>query len=136
MNAFQNKKLIFIFLSLIIGIGTIFLIFYNKKSSLPSPEKEKEKIEQVTQQTLDKEIEKEFGKDYKISSLTFYENNTWAVAILKPISFQAEGATIIYKKEGEGWKIFLGPGTSFEDSTPDLLNQLPPQVKKAIGLEQ
>lgn len=136
MNTFQNKKLIFIFLSLIIGIGTIFLIFYNKKSSLPSPEKEKEKIEQVTQQTLDKEIEKEFGKDYKISSLTFYENNTWAVAILKPISFQAEGATIIYKKEREGWKIFLGPGTSFEDSTPDLLNQLPPQVKKAIGLEQ
>lgn len=129
MKKFFNKKIIFI-------ISIIFLvIFWNRVFKKPTLEKEIEQLEKATQESIDKEIEKTLGKDYKISDLKFYNNNTWAIAVIQPITFETDPALIIYKKEGKSWRIFLGPGTSFEDTDPQLLNQLPQEVKKEIGVE-
>lgn len=127
----MNKKIliiIIIFILLLLIIGGLMLWYYIPKNNIS-------KIETITKETLDAEIKKTFGKDYELKDLTFYNNRTWALGHLSPLTFQADEAVVIYyKKEGDNWILFLGPTTSFEDEDFSKLNQLPQELKQKIGL--
>lgn len=136
MEKFVFKKIVY--LIIILGI-ILFGFWFGYKwffKKTPSKEQEIAQIKEVTKKSLDAILEKEFGKDYEIKKIDFYDEERWAVAHLIPITFETDEALVVYKKEKNDWKVFLGPGTFFGDADLEALNQLPSEVKKEIGVEE
>jgi len=129
------KKIIFIIIG---GLVIVLLIaglgWYRVTKTKQEEQKNIAAIKEVTKEEIDPEIGKHFGSDYEIKEVTFYENRSWAVVILTPLTFTTDEALVVYKKEGDKWHLFLGPGTDFSDLEPNLLEQIPNSVKEAIGL--
>jgi len=91
-------------------------------------------IRERIKEEIDVEISREFGRDYQLKNLKFYNGYEWAAGILKPITFVTDEAMIILKREKGEWIIFFGPDTA--GILPSkLYKQLPPLLIKDWSLE-
>lgn len=69
------------------------------------------------------------GKDFVLSDIHYFENNTWAVAKVSPVISGFNEALVIMKKINGSYYVVLGPGTAFSS---EFLQSMPDSVANYI----
>jgi hypothetical protein len=57
------------------------------------------------------------GKNYTIQSVTYFDNDAWAVVRINPVNNYASPAVIVLHLQNGSYKTILGPGSSFPSSS-------------------
>jgi hypothetical protein len=65
------------------------------------------------------------GKDFRLENIRYFDNRSWAVASVVPISIKTDTATVVLHQIDSEYQVVLGPGTSF---STDYLQSMPLDV--------
>jgi hypothetical protein len=56
------------------------------------------------------------GKDYDLQNTHYFDNNTWIVTTIQPITNKFNQSVVIMQQANGGYQVVLGPGSSFDNS--------------------
>jgi ABC-type xylose transport system substrate-binding protein len=70
------------------------------------------------------------GKDYVLSSVRYFDNQTYAVAQVKPLNQVADPGSLVLQQINGTYRVILGPGTAFSSvDTQELPNDVVQYLK-------
>jgi len=71
----------------------------------------------------------QFGKDYSLQDVRYFDNRTWATASVVPLKIHTDTATAVMYMVNGSYQVVLGPGTAFPNS---YLSGLPDDVRQYL----
>jgi hypothetical protein len=71
----------------------------------------------------------EFGKDYTLQSIRYYDNKAWVTATVVPLSTKTDNALVVIHMINGSYQVVLGPGTAFPNN---YLQGLPADVSQYL----